>query len=467
MYACGVTTYDDAHIGHGRQAIFFDVARRYLERCGFKVRYARNFTDIDDKIILRAAKQGVDPLELSQHYVRETARDLASLKVTPATYEPKVSGHIADIVSFIGRLIECGAAYVAEGDVLFDVNKFADYGKLSNRRPDDMKSMEDLSHKRNPQDFSLWKATKPGEPSWESPWGLGRPGWHIECSVLAYIYLGEQIDIHGGGLDLIFPHHENEIAQSESFTGKKFAQYWLHNGLVMVDGKKMSKSLGNFVTIKSALENHDAESIRFAILSVHYSSPMDFTDDTFHEAELRLYYFYRTLEIIGRLAKPGEIRDDNVYKKIADTMIGSFDDAMDDNLNTAVALSHLSDAFRKLNGLLWSKAVSAEDKAFGAAYFIDALAKISRVLGIFDELPMDYLERVRSRYVKSRGDIDIGWIEGKISERNKAKVANDFAMADTIRCELDAEGITLHDTETGTSWDPSFSISQIRPREDG
>jgi cysteinyl-tRNA synthetase len=268
MYACGITVYDEAHIGHASQAVFFDVIRTYLVHKGHKVSYVRNFTDIDDKIIKRANETKKLASEISEKYIAETRNDLAKIKVRPADIEPKVTEHIPDIIAFIEALISKGFAYPSAGDVLFSVEKCADYGKLSNRTVEDLMGLELDSKKKNPADFSLWKAAKQGEPSWDSPWGKGRPGWHIECSVMARKYLGDTLDIHGGGIDLLFPHHENEIAQSESLTGKPLSRYWLHNGLVMVNNQKMSKSLGNFYTIKEALEKFEPDVIRYISLII-------------------------------------------------------------------------------------------------------------------------------------------------------------------------------------------------------
>lgn len=452
LYACGVTTYDDAHLGHARQAIFFDVLRKWLERRGYRVNYVRNFTDIDDKIIARAAKENRDPLELSGFYVKETTRDLAALKVDSATREPKVTEHIKEIIAFIGELVEKGVAYAQSGEVLFDVTKFPDYGKLSGRKLDELQNADVSDYKRHPQDFSLWKAAKPGEPSWPSPWGPGRPGWHIECSVLAKTYLGDRLDIHGGGLDLIFPHHENEIAQSESLTGLPFANYWVHNGLVQVDGVKMSKSLGNFITVKQAIAEHEPEVIRLAILSVHYSSPLDFTADLFRAAEKRLTGFYRTLVALKAAAKPGEAAADNPLKLVADELVIKFEAAMDDNLNTALALAHLSDAQRRINQVLEDKKMPSQELSAGATACIAAVGQIAKILRVFEEEPSAYLSRARERFLKSRG-LTAGQIEERIAARAAAKAAKDYAASDRIRDELATLGIELRDSKDGTVWD--------------
>jgi cysteinyl-tRNA synthetase len=454
LYACGVTTYDDVHIGHARQAIFFDVVRNYFEYKGYIVRYVRNYTDIDDKIIDRAKKLQRDPLELSNFYVIKTAIDLSRLKVGRATYEPKVSDYIQEIIDFISKLLRIGAAYVSNGEILFDVYAFPNYGKLSKRKLEDMVSDETVRYKKHPQDFSLWKKTKKGEPSWLSPWGYGRPGWHIECSVLAKIFLGDSIDIHGGGIDLIFPHHENEIAQSESFTNKQFAHYWLHNGLVMVEGQKMSKSLGNFITVEQALKNYPPDVIRFAILSFHYSSPIDFTEDLFKIASKRVFYFYKTLNIINKLLVNGTLTndDDNLLKEFSDSVVANFESVMDADFNTALVVSQLSSTFRDVNSFLMDEKIAQYNKISSLDYFIREFKKITCTLRLLDENPQEYIDGEKERFLKRR-NITSEYVEDRVSEREKAKSDKNFNLSDSIRQELKDLGIELHDDPTGVSWD--------------
>lgn len=453
IYACGVTTYDDAHIGHARQAIFFDAVRNYFVFQGFSVNYVRNYTDIDDKIIVRAHLLNKDPLELSDSYVHKTAADFAALKISQATHEPKVTDHLKDIITLIEDLIKIDVAYIADGDVLFDITTFPTYGKLSGLNQSELINSDKSIYKRHPQDFVLWKKAKAGEPSWPSQWGDGRPGWHIECSALAKKYLGNHIDIHGGGIDLIFPHHENEIAQTESLTHDTFASYWLHNGLVMVDGKKMSKSFGNFITIKQILEIYQPDVVRFAILSVHFSSPLDFTPELFEIAEKRVYYFYRTLNavrsFIDKNKSSGGI---NLLKDFSDSIVTDFESAMNDNLNTALAISNLSTHFVEINRFLADARVHIEDKTASLAYFIDQLSKVSNVLKIFDETPQNYLAETK-RHLLEKSGITTDYVEEKIRERSLAKSTNDFVLSDSIREELQNKGIELHDRPDGTGWD--------------
>ena len=376
MYACGITVYDDAHIGHAMQAVVFDVIRNFLEYRGYEVCYVRNFTDVDDKIIARAGREGVEPLDLSARYISETRKDLEALHVRPATHEPKVSEFIDEIISFISELVEKDFAYESQGDVLFDVSSIKEYGKLSHRKLDDLLNRDSDAKKRNPQDFALWKSAKPGEPFWASPWGNGRPGWHIECSAMSRKLLGDSFDIHGGGIDLIFPHHENEIAQSESLTGKPMAKYWLHNGLIMVDKQKMSKSLGNFYTVKDALEKFSADEIRFLILSNHFTSNFDFSKEAFRVARKRVYYFYRTLQQVDSVLAENGIAD----SAGSGALLEAFEQAMDENFNTSRVIAALSSAFSEINGLLTGKRKVLLQNLDKLAVFRADTVKISKVL---------------------------------------------------------------------------------------
>ncbi|NMC63078.1 MAG: cysteine--tRNA ligase [SAR324 cluster bacterium] len=457
MYACGITVYDEAHLGHARQAIVFDVIRNYLEYCGYKVNYVRNFTDIDDKIIKRAAEKNINPMELSSFYIKETTRDLLALKVPSATAEPKVTDHIPQIVEFIHGLIQKNHAYVHSGDVLFDVTSLASYGALSHRQLADCINADESSGKRNPQDFALWKKAKEGEPSWESPWGPGRPGWHIECSVMARVYLGDELDIHGGGIDLLFPHHENERAQSEALTGKTFARYWVHNGLVNVNGQKMSKSLGNFLTIKDALALYPADVIRYAVLSLTYSAPMDFSDELLRTATKRVHYCYRTvLRIKECMTSQEEL---NIKSKkgeeCARNFMSAFLSAMDDDFNTAASIAALSNLLSEANEILDSKQDNASKIAFVREIWI-CINEFAKVFHMLDEEPSCFLENLRIRVLKIKG-ISKEEVERLIAERQAAKARRDFAKADAIRNELKEFGITLQDRPGGiVHWDVVF-----------
>ncbi len=451
MYACGITVQDHSHIGHARQAIVFDVIRKFFEFAGYKVDYIRNFTDIDDKIIAKAALTGKKAHEISEFFIAESTKDLQMLKVDGATVEPKVTEHIEDIIAFIQKLIDKGNAYVSNGEVLFDVKSFDGYGKLSNRKLDEQVSEDETPNKRNPQDFSLWKPAKPGEPFWESPWGIGRPGWHIECSVMSYKYLGETFDIHGGGHDLVFPHHENEIAQSEACTGKPFANYWIHNGLVMVNGQKMSKSLGNFYTIKDALVKFQPDVIRYVVLSHNYSTAIDFSEDIFLNANKRTHYFYKSLALIKSITGL-DGKKENLLPGIIDGMDAAFTEAMSDNFNTARVIANWSDIFKTLNELITSKTVKNNDKAYTLTLFLEAFARQTAILRIFDEDPAAFLQEFRQKFAASNS-IDAAVISAKIAERTAARANKDFKRSDEIRDELKAMKIAVLDSQNGTEWD--------------
>ncbi|MEK7196161.1 MAG: cysteine--tRNA ligase, partial [Nitrospirota bacterium] len=346
MYVCGVTVYDNCHIGHARSAIVFDVIQRYLKYKGFNVKFVRNFTDIDDKIINRAKKEGIPWNEVARKYTEEFYNDMDSLGVARADIEPKATEHIKEIIDIVKGLIDKGYAYEKDGSIYFEVNKFHEYGKLSKRDKEDMIAgarVEVDVRKKDPMDFALWKASKEGEPFWESPWGKGRPGWHIECTAMSIKHLAESFDIHGGGADLIFPHHENEIAQSEAFTGKPFVKYWVHNGFITIDKEKMSKSLGNFFTIKEVLDRYDPEVVRFFLLSTHYRSPIEFSDEQLKEAEVSIDRYYTTLIRIADFPGKGDVKDktsgiEKPFEGVVNSFKEKFQAAMDDDFNTALAL---------------------------------------------------------------------------------------------------------------------------------
>jgi cysteinyl-tRNA synthetase len=448
MYACGITVYDDAHIGHASQAVFFDVIRRYLEYREMRVEYVRNFTDIDDKIIKRANETGRAANDISEQFIAETKEDLAALKVLPATIEPKVTEHIPEIIQFIQQLCEKKIAYESDGNVFFRVNTFPSYGKLSGQKVGELLDQEQIEGKENSSDFTLWKKSKAGEPTWESPWGAGRPGWHIECSALARRYLGDTLDIHGGGVDLVFPHHENEIAQSEALTGKPMARYWIHNGLVMVENQKMSKSLGNFYTIKQALRLHVPDVIRYIILSHHYSSKIDFSIEAFRVAEKRIFYFYKSLAAIEDF-----LNDNNaVHKADAGALEHTFISSMDENFNTAKVIAEISTSFSEANALLGQRKANVEEKARKLNEFQHDLARISKVLGILDENPSEILKEMKGRFL-SRSNISEVEIEDSIAKRNEAKKNKDYSTADAMRNKLTEIGVRLLDFPDRTEWE--------------
>lgn len=460
MYVCGPTVYDSCHIGHARSVVVFDVIRRYLEAKGFEVTYVRNFTDVDDKIIRRANETGQDWKAIAEKYIVEFHEDMDALYVRRATVEPKATEHIDDIIHIIEKLISNGHAYEIDGDVYFAVDSFDEYGKLSGRKLEDMEAGARIDvdvRKHNPFDFALWKSAKPGEPFWSSPWGNGRPGWHIECSAMSSRYLGETFDIHGGGKDLIFPHHENEIAQSECTFGKPFAKYWIHNGFVNIDSEKMSKSLGNFTIIKDVLGTYDPEVIRFFLLSKHYRSPIDFSEQSMQEADGGLERIYVLLErvenVLGSLppVKPG-IPEDTGHNEEARSAWDLFCEAMDDDFNTARGIGILFDLVRTTNRLIDDNRENAD---FDAAAVITPLAttilKMGEVLGILGKSPQAFFHSRKTTAVENR-DIDEAWIEEMIEERKNARRSKDYARADQIRKALEDKNILLEDRPDGTIW---------------
>jgi len=466
MYVCGVTVYDHCHIGHARANVVFDVIFRYLRYLGYEVTYVRNYTDIDDKIINRANREGVPFSEITERFIREFDRDMAQLGLDLPTFQPKATEHVGDIIALVQALIAKGYAYPAGGDVYFCVEKFDPYLKLSKRNLEEMQAgarIEVDERKRHPMDFALWKEAKPGEPFWESPWGNGRPGWHIECSAMSMRYLGETFDIHGGGKDLIFPHHENEIAQSEAATGHPFARYWLHNGFVNINAEKMSKSLGNFFTIKEVLDKYDSEVLRFFLLSAHYRSPLDFSDQHLTEAETGLERIYSAMAGIDALlaaggAEPGAVAAPDLLidaerelLEKSDSLPQRFKEAMDDDFNTALTLGNIFDLVRCINRVI---AEEGGRSGAGRALFMDVREKvgeIGKVLGVFTSEPVAYLARLKARKVAGL-EISPAEVESLIAERNAARKAKDFKKGDEIRDYLLARNIQLLDGPQGTTW---------------
>lgn len=466
FYACGITAYDYSHLGHARGAVAFDVIRRYFKRRGFQVKYVRNFTDVDDKIIKRAQEEGTTADEIARKYIQAYQEDMKRLGVDRADVEPKATEHIREMVRIIQRLIEKGHAYAVDGDVYFRVASFPDYGKLSKRNLEDMKAgarVEIDERKADPLDFALWKASKPGEPAWDSPWGQGRPGWHIECSAMGFKHLGETFDIHGGGKDLIFPHHENEIAQSEAYSGKKFVNYWIHNGFVNINQEKMSKSLGNFFTIRDILDQFDGEIVRLFLLSTHYRSPIDFSDANLKDARAGLDRFYTMKEGIKNFlagktppsVKPEDVieaSDRPLYDKIVN-FPKAFEEAMDDDFNTAFAIGLIYDLVRDVNKFLAEVERKREDAAQvilrGA---LSAIEDIGRTLGLFLREPDEWFKE--GRFAEAKVTLPVEKIEEFIHLRNEARARKDWAEADRIRKILDDAGITLFDRPGGTVWKP-------------
>ena len=437
IYVCGPTVYDYIHIGNARPMIVFDTLRRYLEYKGYEVNYVSNFTDVDDKIIKRANAEGVDASVISERYIAEVKKDMAALNVREATTHPKATEEIPDMIEMVKTLIEKDYAYEVNGTVYFRTRKFKDYGKLSKKNIDNLRSgnrdllVSGIDEKEDPLDFVLWKPKKEGEPSWPSPWGDGRPGWHLECSVMSKKYIGDVIDIHAGGEDLIFPHHENEIAQSEAANGTEFARYWMHNGFLKINNEKMSKSLGNFFTVREIAEKYPLQVIRFFMLSAHYRSPLNFSAELVEASKNGLE---RILTAVDRLKSINGI-DGDVDKSVADEMdafVKKYEDAMDDDLNTADAISVIFELVKYAN-----VNVTEESSKATVELVLNTIEKLCDILGIITEKKEEIL------------DSDI---EALIEERQAARKAKNFARADEIRDQLSSMGIILEDTREGVKW---------------
>ena len=453
MYVCGVTVYDYCHIGHARANIVFDIIYRYLQFAGYATTYVRNYTDVDDKIINRANERGIPSQQLAEEFIRAFDEDMAALGLAKPTHEPRATEYIEQIVEICRKLIDKGMAYASGGDVYYRVDKFTSYLKLSKRNMEEMQAGARITpgeQKENPMDFALWKAAKPGEPAWESPWGAGRPGWHIECSAMSSSLLGDSFDIHGGGRDLIFPHHENEIAQSEAASGKPFAKYWVHNGFVNVNQEKMSKSLGNFFTIRDILQTYDAEVVRFFILTAHYRSPIDFSDQNLVESQLGLSRFYDALQV-------AEDAVDGVAETALASSLGAelevnFRAAMDDDFNSALAIAHLFEGVRTMNRLCATKKFRKQAELVAQVRDLRAMVlKLGEVLGLFNSNPAAWLEKVKLAGL-AKLEISREEIEVQIAARKQARSDKDFARSDEIRDALAARGIELLDSAQGTSW---------------
>ena len=452
MYVCGVTPYNYPHIGNARPFVTWDVIKRYLKNRGFEVKHIQNFTDMDDKIIKAANSEGVSWETITERYIEGYFQSIDALNVQRADLYPKVTEHIPDIINMVQRIIDNGFGYVVDGDVYFSVEKFPEYGKLSGRKLEDMQAgarVEVDTRKENPMDFALWKSAKPGEPYWESPWGKGRPGWHIECSTMSLKYLGETFDFHGGGSDLIFPHHENEIAQSQCCCGDyhSFAQYWLHNGFITIDNEKMSKSLNNFITVPDILKQYPGEVVRFFILRTHYRSPLDFSEERIKEAQAGLLRLKKAFDLGNEvLERPGTTEKDTQLEEIAAKSMDYFYEAMDDDFNTALAIGYMFTLSKEIN--TYANNVINKGTAFDKVHFgklMEAYKEMAEVIGIFEgslEMP-----------AAADGEgISPEEIEALIAERAEAKKNKNWARADEIRDSLKAEGIILEDSASGTKW---------------
>ncbi|MBU4236584.1 MAG: cysteine--tRNA ligase [Proteobacteria bacterium] len=461
LYVCGITSYDLCHIGHARSALAFDMIVRYLRYRGYTVTYIRNFTDIDDKIINRAAEQGTNASALAQRFIDEFYVDMDRLGVDRPTFEPRATEHIQEMIDLITELIDKGLAYPSGSDVYYSVNGFPEYGKLSGRNLDDMQAGARIAineNKTNPMDFVLWKGSKPGEPIWDSPWGPGRPGWHIECSAMSRKYLGDTFDIHGGGKDLIFPHHENEVAQSEGASGKKSVNTWIHHGFVTISDEKMSKSLGNFLTIRDVLKHYHPEVLRFFIFSTHYRNPLDFSETAMADATAGLDRLYECMATIDDLSDAGISEEKTATASPKDskklhTIEERFQKAMDDDFNTAMAMGILFDAVKVINKICQQLPVNPSQpditllKESGVI-----IKKLAAIMGLLQEDARKYLQQKKAALLNG---LDIGEqkILQLIQERKDARAAKDWARGDTIRDQLLAMGIELKDSSSGTTWE--------------
>jgi cysteinyl-tRNA synthetase len=474
LYVCGPTPYAAAHIGHAFSAVAFDTIRRSLRFLGYEVRYVRNVTDVEDKIINRANEIGEDPMALAARFAADYNRDMAAFGVLPPDIEPKVSTHIAQIIAMIERLVANGSAYPVDGDVYFEISTFPPYGALSGMKLDELREgarVEIDERKRSPDDFALWKAAKPGEPAWDSPWGRGRPGWHIECSAMTATHLGATFDLHGGGKDLIFPHHENEIAQSQAAHGPhSFARYWLHNGLLTHDGKKFGKSLGNAIDCSEVTNAVGGEALRLYFVSHHFRSTIDFDFEVVRDAsdrmvgvrfvsleaaDRKLEYFYTTLRRIDDVAGPSAGpagASPGAVLPAAEKLVPEARAALADDFNTPVVMAQLHEACALANRLLdEGKGIDKQLRRRTLARIAQDIRIVGDVLGVFARDPRAYLAERRGRLVKQRG-IDVAAVERLLADRVAARAAKDFASGDAIRAELTALGVALHDTPHGTEW---------------
>eukprot|EP00249_Psilotum_nudum_P012029 c23540_g1_i1 orf=41-1861(+) len=460
MYVCGVTTYDFSHIGHARVYVAFDVLFRYLRHLGYEVKYVRNFTDVDDKVIAKALELGEDPLKLSERFCKEFQHDMAALQCLPPTVEPRVTDHMDQIIKMIEQILENGYGYVLEdGDVFFSVNKFLDYGCLSGRGLDENLALERIAvdlRKHNPADFALWKSTKPGEPFWMSPWGPGRPGWHIECSAMSAEHLGHAFDIHGGGMDLIFPHHENEIAQSCAACKYSNVGYWVHNGFVTVNAEKMSKSLGNFFTIQEVFEMYHPFAVRLFLIGTHYRSPINYSKLQLEIASDRAYYIFQTLEdcekCLANYDGKGIASDES--QACVSKLRSAFLSSMADDLHTPVTLAALSEPLKTLNDLIHTpKGYKDKYQKSSLTILHDEMQNVLSILGLLPSNIPEVLKELKTKSLKRAG-LTMEELEFHIKARAAARSGRDYASADHIRENLAARGIALMDGPNGTTWKP-------------
>ncbi|GAV87619.1 tRNA-synt_1e domain-containing protein/DALR_2 domain-containing protein [Cephalotus follicularis] len=462
MYVCGVTAYDLSHVGHARVYVTFDVLYRYLKHLGYRVCYVRNFTDVDDKIIARANELKEDPIRLSSHYCEEFHQDMVHLHCLPPSAEPRVSDHMPQIIDMIKQILDNGCGYVIDGDVFFSVDKYPEYGKLSGRKLEDNRAGERVavnSRKRNPADFALWKSAKKGEPFWESPWGPGRPGWHIECSAMSAAYLGHSFDIHGGGLDLVFPHHENEIAQSCAACSQSNISYWIHNGFVTIDSQKMSKSLGNFFTIRQVIEFYHPLALRLFLMATHYRSPINFSDIQLESASERIYYIYQTLHDCENVLSQHHvaIHEDVIPPDTLNAInkfYNNFEASMSDDLHTPVVLAALSDPLKAINDLLHTRTGKKQKMRIESLTAVEKIIRnVLTVLGLMPTSYSEILQQLREKALK-RAKLTENEVLQQIKLRATARKNKEYEKSDEIRKDLAAVGIALMDNPDGTTWRP-------------
>ncbi|WP_413291105.1 cysteine--tRNA ligase [Bdellovibrio sp. HCB337] len=457
MYACGPTVYDFLHVGNFRGPVFFNLVRNWLEHSGYKVEYALNFTDIDDKIIARASEQGIDSQALSENYIMEYKKDFASLGLRPHDHNPKVTESLDEICSIVGKLIENKKAYVADGDVVYSIASFPQYGKLSGRNVEDLLAgarVEVDEKKQNPLDFVLWKGAKPGEPSWPSPWGPGRPGWHIECSAMVEKIFGDQIDIHGGGTDLIFPHHENEIAQSEGCTGKHFVKYWMHWNMLNFGNQKMSKSLGNFVTMREFLSRYNSEIYKWMILSVHYRSPSDFSDEAVDRAVSSLARIYSAMAVAESLLSGQKAAPDAGFEKITQEAWAKVESSLNDDFGTPSAVAALFEVVRQFNNQV-KRGIKPNPAVLGKAQsFLDFAQKLGKQMAMFQEPALEFLLKLDNMLLEKM-NVQRAAVDAVVAERTQARNNKDFAKSDELRKKLTDMGISVSDTPEGSFWEVS------------
>lgn len=457
MYVCGPTVYDYLHVGNFRGAIFFNLVRNWFEHQGFKVTYVYNYTDVDDKIINRAKQEGVDSAEIAERYIKEFQKDYSDLKLRPHSRNPRVTEFMSEIIEFVEELIKNGKAYVVDNEVYYDVHAFDGYGKLSNKNLDDLEAGHRVDvdeRKKHPADFALWKAAKEGEPSWPSIWGKGRPGWHIECSTMARTILGDTIDIHGGGLDLVFPHHENEVAQSEGCTGKPFVRYWMHNNMINFGDQKMSKSLGNIRTARSFLEQYNAEILKFMMLSSHYRSTTDLSEEQIHRSIAGLARIYSAMahaEVLIQAQLELAPLPEKFEKAVTEADEG-IEKAMDDDFNTPEVMARIYEVVRLYNNLARGPGKVTADKKAVAEVFLHWMKNKGTLMALFQENPAEYLRLLDDMLLADKG-LKREDIDQLVSARSQARTDKNWAESDRIRDELAAKGIAVQDSPEGTIWE--------------